>query len=298
MNWIQAIVYGIVQGLTEFIPVSSSGHLNIVPALFRWNDPGAGFTAVIQLGTLVATFVYFWDDLRRAFTAWFRSIGDKSLRNTPDARIGWATFWGTFPLVILGLLLKKFIAGEARDLRVTAGLLIGFGLLLLVAELVSKKNRRLEDATVRDGIVLGLWQACALVPGASRSGSSITGGLFVGLDRSAAARLSFLMSIPAVLGSGLYELYDARHELMSFGAPQTIAATAVSFFVGMAAIHFLITFLKNHRITPFVVYRVVVGILILTLVSNGTIPANAGEIKRSLSAPAPADTQPEAPANG
>lgn len=296
MNWLQAIVYGIIQGLTEFIPVSSSGHLNIAPALFRWQDPGAGFTAVIQLGTLVATFVYFWDDLRRAFTAWARSIGDKNLRQTTDARIGWATFWGTLPLVVLGYVFKKFIATDARDLRMTAGLLIGFGLLLLVAELVGKKTRRLEDATVRDGVILGLWQACALIPGASRSGSSITGGLFAGLDRSAAARLSFLMSVPAVLGSGLYELWDARHELMSFGAPQTIAATAVSFFVGMAAIHFLITFLKNHRVTPFVIYRVVFGVLVLTLVSNGTIPAKAGPVKPGPSASAPVDTPPATPA--
>ena len=290
-------MYGIVQGLTEFIPVSSSGHLNIVPALFRWSDPGSGFTAVIQLGTLLATFVYFWDDLRRAFTAWFRSIKDKSLRNTPDARIGWAAFWGSFPLAILGYAFKKFIATDARDLRMTAGLLIGFALLMLVAELVGKKNRPLDKATVKDGVVLGIWQACALIPGASRSGSSITGGLFMGLERSAAARLSFLMSVPAVLGSGLYELFDARHELMAFGAPQTIAATAVSFFVGMASIHFLITFLKNHRITPFVVYRVILGVLILTLVSNGTISPKAGPVKPEPSGQAQAGTLTEAPAH-
>lgn len=263
MDWIQAIVYGIVQGLTEFLPVSSSGHLNILPHLFHWNDPGAGFTAVIQLGTVVATFLYFWSDIKSSFTGWARSLKDKALRDTPEARAGWATFVATFPIIAIGWACKHFIKGQARDLTLTAWMLIAFAVVLGVAELLGKRRRPLADVKPLDGLVMGVWQAIALVPGGSRSGTSISGGLFQGFERDAAARLSFLMSIPAVTAAGLYELFDARHELVAAGVGQTVVATVVSFFVGWFAVSFLMKFVRTQPMYVFVVYRIALGVAIL-----------------------------------
>ena len=272
MSLVQAIILGLVQGLTEFLPISSSGHLLIAPALMHMKDPGDGFTAVIQLGTVLATFVYFWNDISRAFMAWARSISDKSLRDTPDGRIGWATFYGTIPIVVIGLLVQKLINKEFReDLRLTAAMLIGFGLLLMVAEVVGKKVRPLEQTKPMDGFWMGAFQACALVPGASRSGTSITGGLFLGLERGAAARLSFLMSIPAVALSGLYELFKARADLMEMGALNVIVASVVAFATGMAAVHFLITYLKTKPVTIFVIYRLIAGVVLLAMIATGNL---------------------------
>lgn len=268
MDWIQAIVYGVVQGLTEFLPVSSSGHLNLLPHLFHWKDPGAGFTAVIQLGTVVATFLYFWADIKGAFGGWAKSISDKSLRDTPEARAGWATFFATLPIIVIGLTVKHFIKGEARNLALTAWMLIGFAIVLAVAERMGKRKRTLEDVKPIDGFIMGVWQAIALVPGGSRSGTSISGGLFQGFERDAAARLSFLMSIPAVTAAGLYELYDARHELAAAGIGQTLLATVVSFAVGWWAVSFLMKFVRTQPMYVFVVYRIALGVAILVMIQQ------------------------------
>ena len=268
MDWIQAIVYGLVQGLTEFLPVSSSGHLNILPHLFHWKDPGAGFTAVIQLGTVVATFLYFWTDIKGAFGGWAKSLKDKSLRDTPEARAGWATFVATLPIIAIGLTVKHFIKGEARNLNLTAWMLIIFAVVLAVAELMGKRKRPIEDVKPLDGFIMGVWQAIALVPGGSRSGTSISGGLFQGFQRDAAARLSFLMSIPAVTAAGLYELFDARHELLAAGVGQTVVASVVAFFVGWGAVSFLMKFVRTQPMYVFVVYRIVVGVALLLMLQQ------------------------------
>ncbi|MBS1707779.1 MAG: undecaprenyl-diphosphate phosphatase [Armatimonadetes bacterium] len=268
MDWIQAIVYGVIQGLTEFLPVSSSGHLNLLPHVFHWSDPGAGFTAVIQLGTVVATFIYFWNDIKGAFVGWAGSFMGKTARIAPEARAGWATFYATLPIIVIGLTVKHFIKGEARSLTLTAWMLIAFAIVLAVAEKMGKRKRQLEDVKPVDGLVMGVWQAIALVPGGSRSGTSISGGLFQGFERDAAARLSFLMSIPAVTAAGLYELYDARHELVAAGVGQTVVATVVSFVVGWWAVSFLMKFVRTQPMYVFVVYRILLGVAILAFLQH------------------------------
>ncbi len=263
MDWVQAVVFGVVQGLTEFLPVSSSGHLNLVPHVFHWKDPGSGFTAVIQLGTVVATFLYFWTDIKQAFLAWWKSVGDKGQRNTPEARAGWATLYATLPIVVVGLTVKHFVKGEARNLALTAWMLIVFAVVLAVAEYIGKRKRPITEVRPADGFIMGLWQAIALVPGGSRSGTSISGGLFLGFERDAAARLSFLMSIPAVAGAGVYELFDARHELLAVGVGPTLLATVVAFFSGWWAVSFLMKFVRTQPMYVFVIYRLLLGGAIL-----------------------------------
>lgn len=277
MELIQAIVYGIVQGLTEFLPISSTAHLRIAPTLFGWQDPGAGFTAVIQLGTLLAVLIYFGKDLGRALAAWAKSFnGDKT---SPEARMGWAIFWGTIPIVILGLAGQKWIKGELRSLWVIAGTLIFMGILMAVAEKVAAKNRGIETVQTKDGWIVGAWQALALIPGMSRSGSTITGALFSGFDRATAARFSFLLSVPSVLVAGLKELWDERKLITGSQLTPTIVATVVSFVVGYASIAFLIRFLQKHGIMPFVAYRILLGVVLIALLMNGTLQPLAGIVK-------------------
>ncbi len=271
LDWVQAVVMGLIQGLTEFLPISSSGHLFLVPELMRWNDPGAGFTAVIQLGTIVAVFIYFWSDLVRTFMGWARSLVDRELRGSPEARTGWAIAVGTVLIAVVGLLLERWIDTTFRSLWVVAGTLIGFGLLMGLAERVAKQTRGMDSVTVRDGAVIGVWQCLALIPGSSRSGCTITGGLFLGLDRASAARFSFLLSIPAITLSGLYKLYKERGDLLSGGWGPTLVATVVAFVSGYAAIAFLMKFLQTRTTAVFVVYRVVLGLVILALGATGVI---------------------------
>ena len=271
MDLIQAVVLGLVQGLTEFIPVSSSDHLLLLPAIFGWKDPGAGFTAVIQLGTLLAVLIYFFRDLTAALGAWFRSIFDARRRSTPEARLGWAVFVGTFPVVIAGLLLEKKITTDFRSPVLVACMLIAVALVMWWAEAVSKKLRGLESVSMADGAIVGVWQALALVPGASRSGSTIAGALFMGMDRATAARFSFLLSVPSVLASGIYELYKERAGLFAHGPAPTVIAALVAFVSGLGAIAFLMNYLQRRSTAVFIVYRVLLGLLILALVADGII---------------------------
>jgi undecaprenyl-diphosphatase len=268
MDLTQAVILGIVQGLTEFLPISSSGHLYLVPVLSGWNDPGAGFTAVIQLGTLAAVLAYFRHDLFKISRALGAGIHGRPGEG-PESRLGQALAVGTVPVCVAGLAGQRWIDNEFRSPWVVATTLIVLALALALAERVGTKRRGLESVTVRDGLVVGLWQALALIPGSSRSGSTITGGLFLGLDRASAARFSFLLSVPAILISGLYKLYQERNELLGAGLAPTAVATMVSFLSGYWAIAFLMRFVQTKSMTVFVVYRLLLGLVVLALAFNG-----------------------------
>jgi undecaprenyl-diphosphatase len=273
VDLLQAIVLGIVQGLTEFLPISSSGHLRIVPAFLGWEDPGTAFTAVIQLGTMAAVVLYFWGDLIRIARAWLASLRDPGRRAELDARMGWYLIWGTVPIVIFGFAFSHQIETGARSLYLIGTTLILLGLLLLVAEKVSSRDRPVESITRRDAIVIGFAQALALIPGVSRSGATITAGLFLGLDRVAAARFSFLLSIPAVVLSGIYELRDvvAGSAEGGVGVAPTAVATLLAFVSGYISIAFLLRFLTTHTTAVFVAYRVALGAVVLALAGTGVI---------------------------
>jgi undecaprenyl-diphosphatase len=270
---LEAIVLGIVQGLTEFLPISSTGHLRIVPAFMGWEDPGAAFTAVTQLGTMAAVLLYFREDLVRIARAWWRSLFDRPLRRELDARLGWYIVLGTIPIGIFGVLFKDQIETGARDLYLIGVALIVLGLVLLVAEKVGTRERGIEEIRTKDGFAIGFAQALALIPGVSRSGATITAGLFMGLDRPAAARFSFLLSVPAVVLSGLLELgtilSDDDGESTSLLA--LVVATLMAFVSGYAAIAWLLRFLSTHSTVIFVVYRVALGVVVLALTAAGTI---------------------------
>ena len=273
MSILEAIVLGIVQGLTEFLPISSTGHLRIVPAFLGWEDPGAAFTAVTQLGTMAAVLLYFREDLVRIAFAWWRSVWDRPLRRELDARLGWYIVLGTIPIGIFGVLFKDQIETGARDLYLIGVALIVLGLVLLLAEKVGTRERGIEDIRTKDGFAVGFAQALALIPGVSRSGATITAGLFLGLDRTAAARFSFLLSVPAVVLSGLLELgtilSDDDGDHTSLGA--LVVATVMAFVSGYLAIAWLLKFLTTHSMVIFVVYRVALGVLVLVLTAAGAI---------------------------
>jgi undecaprenyl-diphosphatase len=266
MTIVQAIVLGIVQGLTEFLPISSTAHLRIVPALLGWQDPGAAFTAVIQLGTLVAVLWYFRHDITRIVVA--------TLQGTDQT--GWMIAAGTVPVVVLGLLFKHNIETNLRSLYVIAAAMIVLALVLAFAEWIERRRQRLRDLTEvgwRDAIIVGLAQAVALIPGSSRSGCTIAGGLFAGLNRETAARFSFLLSLPAVFAAGIYELIKARHELLSSQAHvvDLIVATVVSAVVGYLSIAFLLDYLKKHTMWLFIIYRLALGAALLGLLATGKL---------------------------
>ena len=273
MSILEAIVLGIVQGVTEFLPISSTGHLRIVPAFLGWDDPGAAFTAVTQLGTMAAVLLYFREDLLRIARAWWRSLRDRTARSELDARLGWYILLGTIPIGIFGLAFKDQIETGARDLYLIGVALIVLGLVLLLAEKVGTRTRSVEQIKTRDGLWMGLAQALALIPGVSRSGATITAGLFLGLDRPSAARFSFLLSVPAVVLSGLLELGSilSGEEGEDTGLVALVVATFFAFVAGYASIALLLRFLASHSMVVFVVYRVVLGVLVLVLVSAGTI---------------------------
>lgn len=265
---------GIVQGLTEFLPISSTAHVRVVPALCGWEDPGASFTAVIQLGTLFAVLIYFRSDLVRAFLGWLRSFHGGEFARTPEARLGWTAFVGTIPVAVCGYAFRDWIRSESRSLYLIAGALIGLAILLAIAELVGKRIRQIEDARLRDGWVVGAFQALSLIPGSSRSGTTITGAMFMGFDRAAAARFSFILSTPAILASGLFELYSQRKEIAHIGALPVIVSTIVSFIAGYAAIAFLINYLKTRSTLIFIVYRIALGLMLLVLLWQGVLSAH------------------------
>jgi len=267
---LQAIVLGIVQGLTEFLPISSSGHLRIVPAFMGWEDPGAAFTAVIQLGTMAAVLLYFRVDLWRIARTWTASLRRPELRAELDARMGWYLIVGTIPISLFGLAFSNQIEDEARNLYLIGTTLIVLGLVLLLAERIGRRDRDLTTVGWRDSIAVGFAQALALVPGVSRSGATITAGLLLGFDRASAARYSFLLSVPAVVLSGLYEMRHVGEEDGAGLAP-TILATLLAFVVGYASIAFLLRWLTSHSTAIFVVYRVVLGLVVLALAGAGVI---------------------------
>jgi undecaprenyl-diphosphatase len=273
VSTLESIVLGVVQGLTEFLPISSTAHLRIVPAFLGWDDPGAAFTAVTQLGTMAAVLLYFRHDLIRIAVAWLRSLRNPSLRKQLDARLGWYIVLGTVPIGIFGVIFKDQIENGARDLYLIGIALILLGLVLLVAEQVGTRERSIEEIEARDGLAVGFAQALALIPGVSRSGATITAGLFLGLDRPSAARFSFLLSVPAVVLSGLLELGsilsgdEGQHV-----APGNLAlATLLAFVTGYAAIAWMLRYLAHHSTVVFVVYRVALGALVLVLVGSGAI---------------------------
>jgi undecaprenyl-diphosphatase len=275
MSLFEAIVLGVVQGLTEFLPISSTGHLRIVPAFVGWDDPGSAFTAVIQLGTTVAVLIYFREDLWRIARAWFSSLrsGRAGVRSSPDARIGWYIVIGTIPIGIFGLAFKHQIEHGARNLYLIGTVLVVFGFVMLAAERFGRRQREIDSMTTADGVFIGAAQALALVPGVSRSGATISAGLFRGLTRVAAARYSFLLSTPAIVLAALFELKGIvdGSENPHGSAADLVVASLFAFVVGYWSISFLLRFITRHGLVPFVVYRVALGALVLALTAGGAI---------------------------
>lgn len=272
MSWFEAIVLGLVQGLTEFLPISSSAHILIVSRLFGWGDPGAAFTAVSQIGTEIAVLIYFRRDIARIISTWFRSLTDKQLRGSIDARMGWYVIVGTIPISVLGLTFAAAIETSARNLWLVATVLIVFGVVLGLADRFGRKVKELDSLNVRDGVLFGFGQALALIPGVSRSGATISTGLALGYSRYAATRYAFLLAIPAVLASGLYEATKIGDDPnVQWG--QTILATSIALVVGYLVISWLIKWVTTRSYLPFVIYRVVLGSVLLVLLATGTIAA-------------------------
>ncbi|HYU04515.1 MAG TPA: undecaprenyl-diphosphate phosphatase [Jatrophihabitantaceae bacterium] len=274
MTFLQAVVYGIVQGLTEFLPISSTAHLRIVPALFSWDDPGAPFTAVIQLGTTLAVILYFWRELVQVVIAWLRGLVDKSVRGTLEYRMGWYLIVATIPVSIFGVAFSDQIETGARNLWLISVTMIALALALAWAERVGARNREEEDLDGRDALAVGTAQALALIPGASRSGTTITAGLFRGLNRATAARFSFLLSIPAVLLSGLYEARKIGDN-GGAGAGLTVVAAVLAFVVGLASIAWLMRWITRHSTYIFIYYRIALGGLLIGLLATGVIDATS-----------------------
>ncbi|MEU0399995.1 undecaprenyl-diphosphate phosphatase [Streptomyces sp. NPDC006197] len=288
MSWFESFILGLVQGLTEFLPISSSAHLRLTAAFAGWEDPGAAFTAITQIGTETAVLIYFRKDIARIVSAWFRSLTDKTMRSDHDAQMGWLVIVGSIPIGLLGVTLKDQIEGPFRDLRITATTLIVMGVVLGIADRLAardeiggrhramRERKTLRDLGVKDGLIYGVCQAMALIPGVSRSGATISGGLFMGYTREAAARYSFLLAIPAVLASGVFELKDAGESGHISWGP-TVFATIIAFAVGYAVIAWFMKFITTKSFMPFVVYRILLGILLIVLVSMGVLSPHAGE---------------------
>ena len=288
MTFFEAILLGLVQGLTEFLPISSSAHLRIVGELAAWGDPGATFTAITQLGTELAVIIFFRREIGRIIAKWFASLGSRGGRRSagvqkgdPDVRMGWLIILATIPIVIVGFLLQDTIRTSFRSLWIVAVVLIVFGILLGLADLLGRRTKGLTDISYRDGILIGLAQMLALVPGVSRSGASTSAGRVLGYERPAAAQFSFLLAVPAVFGAGLYELYTALTCTpdpavddgcgVGYGMPETIAATVVAFGVGLAVIAFLMNYIKKRSFLPFVIYRLLLGGGLIVMLSLGVL---------------------------
>ena len=273
MHLLEALILGLVQGLTEFLPISSSAHLRIVGTFLpSGEDPGAAFTAITQIGTEAAVVVFFWRDIVRIIGRWFRSLTGSVPRNDPDARMGWLIIIGSIPIVVLGLLFQDQIETVFRSLWVVATMLIVFGILLGIADYVGAKRRKLNDLTYPDGVAFGFAQALALVPGVSRSGGTITMGLFLGYERAAAARSAFLLAIPAVFGSGFYQLFKSWDEPdQFFTMGETLAATGLAFVVALGVIAFFMNWISKRSFLPFVIYRILLGSAIIVLLSPGVL---------------------------
>lgn len=277
MTWIAAAFLGLIQGLTEFLPISSSAHISIIGRLIGFEDPGAGFTAVVQLGTEAAVVVFFFKDIVTIAKAWALSLVGKVPRNDPNARMGWLVILGSVPIVVIGLLFQNAIESTLRNLWFTATSLIVFGVVLAVADALSQRRKGLSELTYRDGLFYGLAQCLALIPGVSRSGGTITAGLAMGYTREAAARYSFLLAIPAVLGSGLYELFKVygKHSESAgpFGLGETLLATAIAFVVGYIIIGWFLRYVSNNSYRGFVWYRIGLGIVVYILLGFNVLQA-------------------------
>jgi undecaprenyl-diphosphatase len=272
-DYLQAVVLGTLQGLTEFLPISSSAHLRIFPELFGWGDPGAAFTAVIQIGTELAVLIYFREDIWRIGSAWLKSLFRPEYRGHLDARMGWFIIFGSLPIVVLGILLKDVIERDFRNLWIIGTTLIVLGIVLGIADRVGRTDRLIKDMSLRDAVLMGLAQAMALIPGVSRSGATLSMGRFLGYDREAATRYAFLLAIPAVVGAGLFEIPEISGGDNLYGWGPTLLATVVSFVVGYAAIAWLLRYVSTRSYTPFVLYRVALGAATLVLVATGVLNA-------------------------
>ncbi|MBS1693599.1 MAG: undecaprenyl-diphosphate phosphatase [Actinobacteria bacterium] len=276
MSWLQVVVLAVLQGLTEFLPISSSGHLAIASRLFFAGDAGASFTAVTQLGTELAVLLYFARDIGRIVTAWVRGLFTPGHRDT-DYRLGWYVIIGTIPIGVVGLLFKDEIRTGARNLWLVASALVLFSAVIAAAEYFGRQTRNVDRLTWRDSVIVGLSQCLALIPGVSRSGATISAGLFLGLDRELAARFGFLLAIPAVFASGLFSLPDAFNpvgEGMRATGAQLLVATLIAFVVGFAAVAWFLRFLVRHSMYWFVGYRVVAGVTVLILLGTGVVAAS------------------------
>jgi undecaprenyl-diphosphatase len=275
MGWLQTIVLSIVQGLTEFLPVSSSGHLRIVSELFWGRDAGASFTAVVQLGTELAVLVFFANDIWNIITGWFAGIFNPAKRGTLDYRMGWMVIAATIPVGLIGFLAKDFIRDNLRNLWITATVLILFSFIFIWAERVGTHSRDYDKLTMKDAVIMGFAQCLSLIPGVSRSGATVSAGLFLNLDREVATRFSFLLAIPAVLASGLFSLDDAFNPTdgQSATGMQLLVGTVIAFILGYISIAWLLKFVSNHSFAWFAAWRIPVGVLVMVLLATGVINA-------------------------
>ena len=274
----EAVFLGALQGLTEFLPISSSAHIRIAGALFgATEDPGARFTAITQIGTELAVLIFFRNDIKQITSAWFRQITKRasfSESEKSDARMGWLIIVGSLPIAILGYFGSDVIRNDFRSLWLIASTLIIFGLILGIADKYGKSDRELANLNTRDGLLYGVAQSMALIPGVSRSGATIAMGRFLGYSRQAALRYSFLLALPAVFGSGLYELKGALQDggqTGTFSIPETLVATGIAFVIGYAVIAWLLKFVSTKSFAPFIIYRIGLGTLLLVLLATGVI---------------------------
>ena len=272
-DFLQALVLGTLQGLTEFLPISSSAHLRIFPELFGWGDPGAAFTAVVQIGTELAVLVFFRKDIWNIAKTWSLSLFKAEYRGHVDARMGWFVIIGSLPIVVLGVFLKDTIESHFRNLWLIAAMLIVMGLVLGLADKLGGNEKRIKQMNIRDAVLMGAAQAAALVPGVSRSGATLSMGRFLGYERAAVTRFAFLLAIPAVVGAGIFEMKEIPHGDNMYGWAPTLVATVVAFFVGYAAIAWLLRYVSHHTLAPFVVYRVLLGSGVLVLLAAGVLSA-------------------------
>lgn len=278
MSWLDAIILGLVQGLTEFLPISSSAHIRIVGELTGSSDPGAAFTAITQIGTELAVLIVFWKDIVRILRAWFHSLplGSRDSRvpsSDPDARMGWMIIVGSLPIGILGLLFQDAIDTTLRNLWITSAMLIVFGLLLGFVDHYAPDKRELSSMSWKDAILYGLAQAMALIPGVSRSGGTITMGRFLGYSREAAARYSFLLAMPAIMASGLYKVAKVVTGGDAIAVGPTILATVIAFGVGIVVILWFLKIISTRSYAPFVWYRIAIGILVALSLVTGVLSA-------------------------
>jgi undecaprenyl-diphosphatase len=272
LTWFEALVLGLVQGLTEFLPISSSAHVRIVSELFFGGDAGASFTAVIQLGTELAVVIYFAKDIWRLLKAWFRGLFSRDARQDPDYKLAWYVIYGSIPIAVLGVLFKDEIRSGLRNLWITAIVLMVFAAILAIADETGRQAR--TRLTLKDSWVMGFAQAMALVPGVSRSGGTLTAGLFLGLKREDATRYAFLLAIPSVFGAGIFSIPDVMDRSgpgLQADIPQTIAATIVSFVVGYACVAWLLRYVAKHSYMVFVWYRIALGAVLCALLATGVV---------------------------